>query len=190
MDKIIGVEDMLTEIDKLDKNIHIGHVGDLEVHIRNTIGAREFFEFVNMVYYACCDESTGRYAPEIYDAVFLVEFLDYFTDITVPKDPIEAYDMACVAELDRLYNLASESQLKNLRKAIERKMLFFEQKQLNDISNKAAQVVDLLGELVDNLGKSLDGINSENISELLKSISEFTSDDKKVLKTVTGTIDK
>lgn len=186
MKKILNAADLENAIKQLDKEeTRVAYIGDLEVHVRDTISLKEYVEFINIVYGACCDESTGVYKPEIYEVAFLIEFVDYFTDIELPlTEPDVAYNIICGAELEKLLKLASHSQITDLERAIERKIQFFEQKQVCDINNQASRVVNLLEELVNDIGKSFESINPEEISRLFDSIQKFASDDKKILRAV------
>ena len=117
----IGDFDQTPSVDTID-------ICGKEVQVKSGLGLTETIGFVDSVATTVLDHETGEYRPELFDFALDAMVLMYFTNIALPADAGEQFDLVCntnlcfevkrnidTEQLDRLYASADRKIFHLLR---------------------------------------------------------------------------
>ena len=113
-----------------------------EVQVKPGLGLTETIGFVDNVASTVVDSETGDYRPELLDFAFGAMLLMYYTNIVLPEDSGEQFELVCHTDLcfEVKKNIDTE-QLDSLRAAAELKVAHLVRYAENTL---ASQMADLL----------------------------------------------
>jgi len=94
-----------------------------DILVQSGLGLTETIGFVDSVASTVVDEETGAYRPELFDFAFGAMLLMYYTNIALPADSGEQFDLVCRTDLCfEVKKHIDIEQLDSLRAAAERKI--------------------------------------------------------------------
>jgi len=113
-----------------------------EILVKSALGLADTIGFVDSVAATVMDSETGDYQPELFDFAFGAMLLMYYTNIALPEDSGEQFDLVCQTDLCfEVKKHLDIEQLDGLHVAAERKIAH----QVRCAENTlAAKMADLL----------------------------------------------
>ena len=131
-----------------------------EVQVKADIGLTETIGFVDSVASTVFDEDTGEYRPELFDFAFGAMLLMYFTNIALPEDAEQQFELICHTDLcfevkknidnerlDQLY-AAADQKVMHLVRCAENALT----SKMNDLLTAFAQLQESTRDVFANVG--------------------------------------
>jgi len=110
--------------------------------VKSSLGLTNTVGFIDSVASTVIDGETGEYRPELFDFAFDAMVLMYFTNIALPEDAGEQFELVCHTDLcfEVKRNLDTE-QLDGLHAAAERKVAHLLRCAENTLATKMADLL-------------------------------------------------
>lgn len=147
----------------------------LEVTVMRTLSLRSMMEFVDSVVRSCvADDSTG-YLPEAKAFAIGINVLTRYANFNLPEDAAHKYDIVCRSgAVEFVESHIDHRQYEDILNAIDDKLDWILEDVAAGINRRINEALSALEELEGKFGNVFDGVNSEDISNLVKALSADT----------------
>lgn len=157
----------MEEIMKRNKNTETISWNGLELAITNTLGLHDMLAFVDGVVRSCFDSETGAYLPEAKDFAIRSSIVNYYTNISLPKNLEHRYDIVMMSELvDVILDSVNQQQFQSMMKAINAKLDHLAATNMQAINSQFAGIATSMEALQSKIAELFDGVSAEDISNL------------------------
>jgi len=119
-----------------------------EVLVKSCLGLTETIGFVDSVASTVVDAETGDYHPELFDFAFGAMLLMYYTNIALPEDSGEQFELVCHTDLCfEVRKHLDNEELDSLRAAAELKIAHLVRCAENTLASKMADLLASFAQL-------------------------------------------
>lgn len=157
--------------------------------IKRRLSLEEMITFVNECVDPCFDNDEHRFNAEIKDFVVRSNTIKYYTNLTLPEDMAERYDMLCklwakANFTDTLYGNIDCNQYDGMIDAIESKIE--EENLMNELlfTNKITNVITSIETLISSIGAAMSTVSEEDVAQLIKKLKDDGFNEEKLVEAV------
>lgn len=158
-------------------------VAGKEIAIKAGLGLTDTVGFVDSVAVTVVDSETGKYHPELMGFAFDAMILMYFTNVMLPADSEDQFELICYSDLcfevkraidsellDKLY-AATDRKITHLVRCAENSLAA----KMNDLLSSFAQLQELTQDTFENIGGAelkalVDHLSGMNEATLAKAV--------------------
>lgn len=154
--------------DEFDKAVVVDW-HDYKLLVRKTITQYEMTSFVDAVVKSCFDDETGTYMPENRDFMYRYCQILFYTNIDLPRESEDAYELVYLLDLNNIINTNAERyQLADIQSAIEEKIRYRLDTELDEMRKQVEQITQVVGAL----NESISSVDPEDIKNLVTAYVE------------------
>lgn len=160
-----------------------------ELIIKRQLSLEEMITFVNECVDPCFDNDEHKYNAEIKDFVIRSNMIKYYTNLALPEDMSERYDMLCKLGANTnftevLYENIDCNQFEKMADAIEAKI--DEENLMNELlfTNKITKVITSIETLINSIGAAMSTVSEEDIAQLIKKLKDDGFNEEKLVEAV------
>lgn len=140
----------------------------LEIKVKNNISFDEMRLFVSAVTESCFSE-VGEYRPEFREFVTRALVLSLYTNVTLPKSLDAQYNIVYSGVVDEVLRYINYEQYDHISWAIDEKINQALKENIDALNKQRKQ----LDEDMDNMRKLVDGIEPEDVENLVSALSKM-----------------
>lgn len=153
---------------KQNESVHTITWNGLEIKVKNNISFDEMRLLVSAVVESCFSE-IGEYRPEFREFVTRALVLSLYTNVTLPKSLDAQYNIVYSGIVDEVFQYINYEQYNHISWAIDRKIDLVLKENIDALNKQRKQ----LDEDMDNMRKLVDGIDPEDIENLVSAFSKM-----------------
>ena len=179
----VALDDVKKYAEKTYESIEEVDSDGLIFNVKKHLGLGEMAQFVNEVVNACFNEN-DVFMPEARDFAIRSCVFEYYTNIELPDDMNERYDLLYslqTAYFDILDTI-EKTQLIEMCKAADDRVGAKLQGIINDINTYANQILNKLDDLADKYEAMFAGVDADDVSEAIKAIAKSGLDESKFVE--------
>lgn len=172
--------------DKFDNTV-IKEWNGLEITIKHTLTLGEMFALAQGIVEACFDED-NRYVPEKSDFAMRLGVIELYTNLTLPKDLEEQYDILYRTDIfEFVLGFINSKQFGIIVRSIDERI-----EQINRInaSNVESQLNSMCA-AIDNIQQQMsdifNGVDAETINKLAGAMINTQLDEEKLVRAIVDT---
>lgn len=140
-----------------------------ELIVRNYISYDEMVSFVNAVVSACFNEETGEYEPQNRDFMYKYGEIIFYTNVELPKDTSEAYDVVYALDLNEVIEEhVNIRQIADIQQSISEQIEYRMEQNTDALKAELRKFEDVFRAL----GETMSVISPEEIEKTMAAISE------------------
>lgn len=144
----------------------------LQIVITPTISLQEVFNLVADVS-TNCFSSDGDYIPEAMSALLNCGIIEKYTNISLPEDVTERYDLVMRSGvIDLVLPRINEMQYEQIVEAIRDKVEYMCDSNVSKLSSSISQIVESVKSLKDRAERMFDGISEGEIRSFVDTFSK------------------
>ena len=164
--------------DEFDKAVVVDW-HDYKLLVRKTITQYEMTSFVDAVVKSCFDDD-GTYMPENRDFMYRYCQILFYTNIDLPRDSEEAYELVYLLDLNNIINANAERyQLADIQSAIEEKIRYRLDTELDEMRKQVERITQVVGAL----NECISSVDAEDIKNLVTAyIEKGGLDEQKIVE--------
>lgn len=161
----------------------------LKLTIKHRLSLEEMVRFVNECVTPCFDNDDHKFDAEIKDFVLKSNIVEYYTNLTLPENMSDRYDMlyklwenSKFCEL--LYGNINRDQYERMLEAIDSKI--DEENYMNELlfSNRMAKIANSIETLINSIGAAMSSVNEDDVAKLIKKLKDDGFDEEKLVEAV------
>ena len=157
----------------------------VEIRVLKTVGLTQLMQMTKYVSGICFDGDTGEYLPELRDFAIRSSVVMWYTDIELPDDVFEQYDILYASPLfDCILESIDESQFLEFVAAVEKKLEYIASISVDSSRKKLDEIVNTFSELSSLLEDLFGGISSDEINNIAEAISNGAFDENKLVEAI------
>ena len=177
----------ITSFDKIMRSentpIEIIEWHGIDVTIRKTLPLKDALIFVDTVAKSCFESDTGAYMPEIKVFAMKCCILEMYANFTLPSNVEHKYDLVYNTDaVDTVLQYINMRQLNELTDAISEKVDNMAQANIENINKQMNDIYTAFNELQNHFGQILSGVNPDDVSKLVQSITDGKLDEDKLVQ--------
>ncbi len=161
----------------------------VELEINPYLPFYEMMEMVNDVAGCCFNEDAG-FLPELMDFAFRVNVLERYTNLMLPDDLNEKYEMVYGTDLvEFVLEHVHQNQLKAMIKAINRKIEYTCDANIEELRRRTNQIVEGLENVQKEVSEAFSGVKSGDIAKLAAAFASGDYghvDEEKIVRALFG----
>lgn len=157
----------------------------LEVEVKRFLTMEETFDFTNTVFETCFRQSDSSYRPEVKDFIVRSCILDFYTNVEVPDDLKDRYDMVYrYGVIPEVMKYIDQTQFNAIMAAIDCKIEDKLNTNVERIERDIAEVGRIIDEVKVQFNGIFDGIDNETIRQIAAAIANMNIDPAVLAKSV------
>lgn len=132
---------------ELNEQVNVHNFQDLEIEVKVYLPINEKVNLIGKTYLSLVD--TDGFSAHLLDVIFNVYIVEYYTNISLPKDTSEAYDLITQTGIfDFVYSKLDKREIAELKKMMEEyiQVKKEEERQKNTLSSIVNQAIEALGD--------------------------------------------
>lgn len=154
-----------------------------EVIIKRSLSFTEMITFVNNVVKTCFSSENGEYIPEVKDFIIKTCILDMYANFSLPDNIEHKYNLIYNSNaVQVVLNYINRQQFEEILQSIDDKIDHIAQANIEATTKQMNELYSSLNNLQSQFSEIFAGIKSEDMSGLLKAVSENKIDENKLVK--------
>lgn len=159
---------------------------DMNVEVKRYLDLGDMMTFVDAVFQSCFGDD-GEYHPEAKDFAIRSCIMEIYANFEMPEDISERYDLVyrCGA-IPEIMKYIDQAQFNAMMRAVDERI----EAKLEAMNSANEQTANKLFEsievLVETLGRTFDGVDSETLAKLAEALSGMDVDEEKLVRAVTA----
>ena len=159
---------------------------DKTIEVKRFLPFDDAIAYVNSVVSGCLDED-NNYMPEALDFVRRYEFINFYTNISLPKNTSAMYKILYGTELyNDVCELVDLDQVDVLWSAINDRINMFKYDRRSIVEKQMADLYTMMKSLSDVLSDTVGDVTGEQITEFMKTLANGQVDEKKIVTALLG----
>lgn len=155
----------------------------LEITINKTLSLTDMMKFVDNVTKMCFSEDNGAYLPEIKDFAIKSCILEMYANFSLPDNASERYDLIYSTDVvDTVIDNINRRQFQEVIDAIEDKTANIAQANIEMVNKQMNELYIAFDNLQTQLFGLFDGIEPNDMKNLVGAMSGGTIDEEKFIK--------
>lgn len=157
----------------------------IEINIKRTLNIYEMKVLFEAILSRCFSTDNGSYQPEYRDFAERTAVLAIYTDINLPEDIGDQFDLVFKTDIYKFVteNVDSE-QLWSIMDSAGMKIEEMIKYRSEDMLKKAQEAIDSVNDLTEQFGKLFDGVDVSDLTNVINAISEHGIDEKAIVDSV------
>lgn len=160
-----------------------------EVLVKPYLGLAETIGFVDSVASTVVDSDTGDYRPELFEFAFSAMLLMYYTNIELPEDSNEQFNLVCHTDICfEIKKVIGAEQLDSLYAAVERKVAYLVRcaetalaAKMEELLNSFAQLQEMTKDVFSHIGGAdlkalVDNLSGIDEAKLAKAVLAYQAE--------------
>ncbi|MCL1953014.1 MAG: hypothetical protein FWF60_09330 [Oscillospiraceae bacterium] len=140
--------------------------------VKSSLGLTNTVGFIDSVASTVIDGETGEYRPELFDFAFDAMVLMYFTNIALPEDAGEQFELVCHTDLCfEVKRSIDTEQLECLRAAAERKVAHLLHCAENTLASKMTDLLASFEQLRESTHDVFSNIGGADLKAMVNHLS-------------------
>lgn len=157
----------------------------LEIEVKRFLTMEEMFDFTNTVFETCFRQDDSSYRPEVKDFIVRSCILDFYTNVEVPDDLKDRYDMVYrYGVIPEAMKYIDQTQFNAIMAAIDCKIEDKLNTNVERIERDIAEVGRIIDEVKVQFNGIFDGIDNETIRQVAAAIANMNIDPAVLAKSV------
>lgn len=157
----------------------------LEIEVKRFLTMEEMFDFTNTVFETCFRQADSSYRPEVKDFIVRSCILDFYTNVEVPDDLKDRYDMVYrYGVIPEVMEYIDQTQFNAIMAAIDCKIEDKLNTNVERIERDIAEVDRIIDEVKVQFNGIFDGIDNETIRQVAAAIANMNIDPAVLAKSV------
>lgn len=180
----INVKDLRGYAASVKPKNEVVKVGNMEIEVKQETTLLDKVAFAAKVYNASVDTEDGKHivSRAMYNVLYAKTFIESYTNLTLPKDNLEGYDLITNSGLyEQLYNNVRDIEKKELEKTVYEYM-----NEKEDIFKQENSTEKIIGRMLDGINEMIP--SSEQMSEMFTNLGGAV--DYGALEKVNAQVDK
>ena len=180
--KRIDAATMIDAVNKIAETTASFEWNGIEVVVNRVLPMQNMMEFVDYVVKTCFGDD-GEYIPEVKDLAIKSCLLEMYANFDLPKDLSERYAVIYNSDIvDITINHIDGRQFGEIINAIESKISNLAQANVQMVYAQMNQINKDFDNLLNSISGIFDGVNTEDMASLVKSISNGDIDEGKLVQ--------
>lgn len=156
----------------------------LAIFVKPTLSFAEVLTFVNDVVNLCFGEN-DEYNPEIKDFAIKRTTLDMYTNIELPTDPVDCYQLIYESDIfDEVFQRINNVQFEEMIQAINDKIDYKAQTEISAIRNQLADLFKTYDALQEKISAMISGVKPEDITNIISAVANGSFDTDKLVESM------
>lgn len=177
----------INAMDKVVKDTYIPTTiinwNGLEVVVKHNLSFTEVLEFVDSVTKTCFSSDTGTYMPEVKDFAVKSNILERYANFTLPNNLEHRYEIIYHTNIiETVLGAVNHQQFNEMMVAIDAKIKNIAQANIENINKQMSELYTAFDNLQKSLEKIFDGVNTEDVVSLMKTMTEGSLDESKIIE--------
>lgn len=157
----------------------------LEIEVKRFLTMEEMFDFTNTVFETCFRQDDSSYRPEVKDFIVRSCILDFYTNVEVPDNLRDRYDMVYrYGVIPEAMKYIDQTQFNAIMAAIDCKIEDKLNTNVERIERDIAEVGRIIDEVKVQFNGIFDGIDNETIRQVAAAIANMNIDPAVLAKSV------
>lgn len=180
-----NLENLKEVVNRLHKPTQVVAWNGLDINVQHTLSFKDMLTFVNNVFQLCFDGETGEFMPELKDFAIKSYILEMYTDIELPDNVQEKYDLIyCSDVLECILPYVHSAQLSEMIHSVEDKMKHHAQANIEAINMQMNTLFGAFESLQKQCTQMFEGFSGDEVSKLLSMMASGGIDEEKLAKAV------
>lgn len=156
-----------------------------KIEVKPVLSYAEMLAFVDFVVDACFDKDVGTFRPEMCDFAIRYAVIEMYTNIELPEGDSDRYDIVYGNEelFHKIADVISGGQFKAITEAIDKKIDALVEANANEILQNMNALYNTILDLVDSFNKQFEGIEENDIKNMVSAIANSNLDENKFVET-------
>ena len=155
----------------------------VDVTVRKTITLAEMLGMVRDIVTSCYDEDQ-KYLPEVFDFAAAVSLLSRYANIDMPGDIEEQYALVVGTDLySMIAGEVNQRQLDQILEAARAHIEYINCEHSNFVMSRISELSESLEAVAGRVKDVFDGVNAEDLQNVIKAVGENGIDMDKVVQT-------
>lgn len=164
---------------------------NMALHIKHTLNLKEMMSFVQYVTGSCFSEDTNEYLPEIRDFATRCCIIENYSDLVLPESTDEKYEIVYNSDIVAfIVQKIDQPQFKEMLAAIDVKIKHMAQNSIEALNKQMSEVFSGLSILEKVASDMFNGIDTDTISKIAKTISDGGFSEKKLIEAFKSGVDE
>lgn len=161
----------------------------LTLHIKARLSLTEMASLVRGVVTACFASDTNEYLPEVRDFATRGAVLETYTNLTLPDNLEEWYDMVYGSDIfEVICRYIDYEQYESMLDAINKKIANIAQSNVEALNKQMEELVAGFNELEDKLSQTFSGVDNATIRNIASAVSNGSFDENKLVQAFSNQI--
>lgn len=158
----------------------------LNIVVLRHISMQDMVEFVNSVVEMCFSSDDMTYQPEIRDFAEKYYIIEKYTNLDLPEDVSEKYDLIYRTDLVNtvIKNIDTFEQLNAICDAVEEKVANRAQSNIEAITTRVNQLADEIEKVGETLISAFGDVDPEAVEALTKALTDGGLSDESIAKAI------
>lgn len=179
-----NLENLKEVVNRLHQPTQVVAWNGIDINVKRTLSFKDMLTFVNNVFQLCFDGETGEFMPELKDFAIKSYILEMYTDIELPDNVQEKYDLIyCSDAFECILPYIHSSQLSEMIHALEDKMKHHAQANIEAINQQMNELFNAFNSLQDQVGKMFSAVPTDDMAKLVSAITDGNIDEEKLVRT-------
>ena len=157
----------------------------LEIEVQKRIPYVRLSMIIDAVVKSCFDAENGEYIPEVRDFATRLAVASAYTNLELPDETEEQYDMMYGTDLmEKIYEAIDYIQLSTLRGSIQKRCDIINDMNRTAIEKELYEAMETIGNIADGFAKMFDGVSNADMTKMIRMIGEHGLDEGKLAEAV------
>ncbi len=157
----------------------------IPVKIKKHLSLADTMSFTAAVVDMCFNEDTGEYRPEIKDFLIRSAIVEYYTNLTLPSDIKERYEMVHSCDIvSFVFSKIEKNHFNAMLDAIDKRIANRAQSNIEALTMQMNQLISGFEQMEKGMSGLFGGVDSDTINQLASAIANGTFDESKIVDAV------
>lgn len=157
-------------------------IGGMVVTIKKLVNLANVIGMVSNVTATCFNVDTGDYTPDVLDFALRSEFIERYTNLTLPSDTEKRYYLLYASGIfETALEYVNQAQFDSIVRAVKERIVDVTETRNSNIERRASDIVARIESIADLVGKIVEGIDAESITNLIGAMTDGKIDEQKLV---------
>lgn len=157
----------------------------VKITVLRRIPYTKLCSLVDAVVKSCFDAESGEYIPEVRDFATRLAVASAYTNLELPDNLEEQYDMMYATDLmDQVHAAIDHNQLSTLRGSIQKRCEIINDMNRAAIEKEIYDAVGIIGNIADSFEQMFDGVSREDMKMMIQAIGDHGLNEGKLAEAV------
>lgn len=170
----ISIEESKKIVDGLESNEVTVNWHGAKLCIKKTLPVKDMLEVVQNVVRGSFADDDLNYMPELTDFVLLREVMSKYTNVDLPEDTEELYELLYRTDLmDVVLDNINGRQFTKIYNAINAKLKYMSETNIERFAKQMEEAINKVTDLVSAFSSIMDDVSPDDVSNLLAAVSKI-----------------
>lgn len=164
-------------------NTSVVNWNGVEITVRRIISVSELIAIVNSVASSAFSGETGAYSPVSVDFTERFAVLGLYTDIQMPEDINERYELCYAPGLYiSVVEAIDPAQYEHLVRSVAREVEYLKQAGINEMNARINKLMNMIESFGNSMKSVMEQISPEDMQKLTEAMAKFGFDENKIVQ--------